>query len=51
MRKKERNKQYINSVFNRLHVKIGVIVNKKLKIQNCENLTFFRENETKWPNF
>ena len=48
---KNRNEQHKSSYFNRLHINKEAIVDKKQKIQNCENLTFFRENETKKHNF
>lgn len=37
--------------FNRLYINKEETIDKKQKIQNCENLTFFRENETKKNNF
>ena len=36
-----RNEEHKIGVFNRLHIKIRVIVYSNQKIQNCENLTFF----------
>ena len=46
-----RNEEHKIGVFNRLHIKIRVIVYSNQKIQNCENLTFFEENEIKKNNF
>ena len=46
-----RNKQHKIEGFNRLHIKIRVNVYSNQKIQNCENLIFFGENEIKKNNF
>ena len=48
---KNRNEQHKIREFNRLHIKIRVIVYSNQKIQNCENLIFFGENEIKKNNF
>ena len=44
-------KQHENKYLNRFILKIKSIGVKKQKIQNCENLTVFEENETKKHNF
>ena len=44
-------KQHENKYLNRFILKMKSIGVKKQKIQNCENLTVFEENETKKHNF
>ena len=48
---KNRNEQHKIREFNRLHINKEDTIDKQQKIQNCENLTFFEENEIKKNNF
>ena len=49
--RKNCRKQCKNRHLNRFILKMKSIGVKKQKIQNCENLTVFEENETKKHNF